>query len=69
MSRPRIFSKAEILDAARAAAETGMCARLRKTGEIEFIHSINNNEPDENDDAPDKALERWMNENQPRRRA
>lgn len=69
MSRPRIFSKAEIMDAARAAAETGMCARLRKTGEIEFLHTIQNNEQNEEDESAESALERWVNEGRTRRRA
>ncbi len=68
MSKARTFSKAEIMDAARAAAETGMCARLRKTGEIEFLHTIQNNEKQE-DDSAESALERWVNEGRARRRA
>ncbi|KEY05501.1 hypothetical protein IL59_0203370 [Brucella suis bv. 4 str. 40] len=69
MSRVRTFSKAEIMDAARAAAETGMNARLRKSGEIEFLHTIQNNEKNEEGDSPDSALERWLNEGRTRRRA
>lgn len=36
MSRARAFTRSEIMDAARAAAENGMCARLTPDGEIEF---------------------------------
>ncbi|WP_127524238.1 GIY-YIG nuclease family protein [Mesorhizobium sp. Z1-4] len=36
MSRPRTFTKAEIMDAARAAAETGLCSKLDVHGCIVF---------------------------------
>ncbi|MBK3745891.1 hypothetical protein G3A39_42845 [Paraburkholderia aspalathi] len=57
------------MDAARAAAETGLSARLHRSGEIEFLHSTNNDEKLDSADSPDNALERWMNENQSHRRA
>src|SRR6476659_5371983 len=38
MSRARTFTKAEILDAARAASETGLHLRMHPSGEIEFTH-------------------------------
>lgn len=68
MSRARTFSKAEIMDAARAA-ETGMSARLLKSGDIEFLHGITNNDTNEESDSPDNALARWMNESKSRRSA
>lgn len=36
MSRPRNFTKAEIRDAALAAAENGLRVLLRTSGDIEF---------------------------------
>ncbi|MDR6431976.1 hypothetical protein [Brucella pseudogrignonensis] len=69
MARARTFSKAEIMDAARAAADTGMNARLLKSGDIEFLHGITNNDTNEESDSPENALARWMNEGQSRRRA
>lgn len=55
MARARTFSKAEIMDAARAAAETGLSARLCPNGEIIFTQEALS-------DAPAKkpsALEAW----------
>jgi hypothetical protein len=60
MSRPRRFTKAEIMDAARAAAETGLSARLSPSGEIEFFHEGENRislQP-----TPESALEVWLRE-------
>ncbi len=57
------------MDAARAAAETGMSARLLKSGDIEFLHGITNNDTNEESDSPDNALARWMNEGKSRRSA
>lgn len=58
MSRPRTFTKAEIMDAAKAAAETGLCARLHPTGEIEFTTIAA-----KRDAIPtaESALEGWLN--------
>lgn len=67
MARVRTFSKAEIMDAARAAAETGMSARLLKSGDIEFLHGISNIDTNEESDSPENALARWMNESKSRR--
>lgn len=60
MSRPRIFSKAEIMDAARAAAETGLCARLHPSGEIEFAPAPSKRANQVR--TPEDALEGWLNE-------
>lgn len=58
MSRPRRFTRREIMDAARAAAETGLAARLYPTGEIVFTRdSKNDNLPDP---TPEDALEGWL---------
>lgn len=59
MTKPRRFSKAEIMDAARAAAETGMSARLYPSGEIVFIRDYDNRFAP--DDTPEAALEGWLN--------
>ena len=69
MTRARTFSKAEIMDAARAAAETGMSAILRPTGDIEFLHTIISLEQVKEAATADGALDRWMNEGRTRRRA
>lgn len=59
MSRARSFTKAEIMDAARAAAETGLCAKLCPTGEIIFTHGAkNDNLPLP---TPEDVLEDWLN--------
>lgn len=59
MSRARTFTKAELLDAARAAAETGLSARLHPSGEIEFTHDTRKrNMPPSR---PEDALEGWIN--------
>ena len=67
MSRPRIFRKAEILDAARAAAETGLCASLLPTGEIQFTHVSKQRYAAGSSPArkrPEELLEGWLNENE-----
>jgi hypothetical protein len=58
MSRSRTFTKAEMMDAARAAAENGLRVILHKTGEIEF-----SNRPigRETVPTPESALEGWLN--------
>ncbi len=62
MSRPRTFTRAEMMDAARAAAETGLRVLLRP-GEIEFTsQAANKNEPT----SADAALEGWLNGNKAR---
>lgn len=65
MSKARTFLKVEMEDAARCAAEHGMSAILRPTGEIEFvpaIHSRRTHAPV--DEAPlskaDQALQDWV---------
>jgi hypothetical protein len=58
MSRARNFTKAEIMDAARAAAETGMQARLCPTGEIIFTQDGKNDNLA--DPTPEDALEDWL---------
>jgi hypothetical protein len=67
MSRQRIFTKAEIMDAARAAAETGLRARLHPSGEIEFSTEAANR----NEQIPtaESALEGWLNGRKARGRA
>lgn len=58
MSRARNFTKAEIMDAARAAAESGMDAKLCPTGEIIFTRNArNDNLPDP---TPEDVLEGWL---------
>ena len=58
MSRARAFSKAEIMDAARAAAETGLSAKLFPTGEIVFTRDArNDNVPSQ---TPEDVLEGWL---------
>ncbi len=59
MSRARSFTKAEIMDAARAAAETGLCAKLCPTGEIIFTKDAGNDNlvPP----TPEDVLEGWLN--------
>lgn len=54
MARARTFSKAEIMDAARAAAETGLSARLCPNGEIIFTQEVTNEAP-----AKPSAWETW----------
>lgn len=58
MSRARNFTKAEIMDAARAAAENGLDAKLCPTGEIIFTRNArNDNLPTP---TPEDALEGWL---------
>jgi len=66
MSRARTFTRAEIMDAARAAAETGLRARLRPTGEIEFTTDAADRETIP---TPESALEGWLNGREARGRA
>lgn len=67
MSKPRSFTRREIMDAARAAAETGLCARLCPTGEIIFTQEEMRRIV--SGQTPEDLLEGWLNENKPRRRA
>lgn len=55
MGRRRTFTKGEIMDAARAAAETGLNARLLPDGVIEFLH----NTP-EREKTPEDYLEEYI---------
>lgn len=58
MTRARRFSKAEIMDAARAAAECGMAAKLCPSGEIIFTRDARTDNlaaP-----TPEDALEGWL---------
>lgn len=67
MSRARTFTRGEILDAARAAAENGLSARLLPSGEIVF-----NDNPAPREQAtqsPEAALEAWLNGSKVGRRA
>lgn len=57
MSRTRIFSKAEIMDAAKAAAETGLTVRLCPNGEMIFTHETATSSPAQKQ----SALEAWKN--------
>ena len=59
MSRARTFTKAEIMDAARAAAETGLCASLTPDGKIEFTHEERKRKVGA--PTPEEALEGWLN--------
>jgi hypothetical protein len=67
MSRARTFSKAEIRDAAKAAAESGLSVRLLPTGEMEFNQSASRREHAK--PTPEEALEAWLNDNKVGRRA
>lgn len=67
MSRARRFTKAEIRDAALAAAETGLCARLCPTGEIEFTHDAPRRASSV--PTPEDLLEGWKNGREARGRA
>jgi hypothetical protein len=66
MSRPRTFTKAEMMDAARAAAENGLRVILHKTGEIEFREKHADREALP---TPEAALEGWLNGSEARGRA
>jgi hypothetical protein len=61
MSRPRRFSKAEIMDAARAAAETGLDVRLTPQGEIVFEH---HRQRRKEDPTPEELLAGWLQSRQ-----
>ncbi|WP_099864696.1 hypothetical protein [Pararhizobium haloflavum] len=67
MARRRTFSKAEIMDVARAASESGMRAKLHPTGEIEFIE-LRSAKPAETN-SPEDILEAWKHGRQTRGRA
>jgi hypothetical protein len=69
VSRARTFTKREIMDAARAAAENGLCARLCPTGEIEFTHDIPRRKMQPATISPEAALEGWLNGSEARGRA
>lgn len=67
MSKARTFTRTEIMDAARAAAENGMSVRLLAHGEIEFTPATarsKNAAP-----TPESMLEGWLNESETRGRA
>lgn len=55
MGRRRVFTMGEIMDAARAAAETGMNARLLPDGIIEFQHHT-----PKRDKTPEDYLEEYI---------
>lgn len=59
MSRARSFTRTEIMDAARAAAENGLCVRLSPDGEIEFTHEARKRHTQK--PTPEEALEGWLN--------
>jgi hypothetical protein len=59
MSRPRVFTKAEIRDAALAAAETGLCVSLHPEGGIEFTHEPQKRKAVQK--TPEMALGEWLN--------
>lgn len=65
MSRARSFTRSEIMDAARAAAETGLCATLKPSGEIAFTHGQRNDNV--SIQTPEGILEDWLNGNKTRR--
>lgn len=67
MSRARTFTKSEIRDAARAAAETGLCATLTPSGEIVFTQGLTKDTI--HTPTPEDLLQRWLNGNQTRGRA
>jgi hypothetical protein len=62
MSRQRTFTKAEIRDAALAAAESGLCVRLHPEGGIEFTHEPTRRQSVKR--TPEMALEEWLNGDQ-----
>lgn len=58
MTKPRSFTRREIMDAARAAAEHGIDAKLCPSGEIIFTRGARNDNllaP-----TPEDALEGWL---------
>lgn len=67
MTKPRSFTRREIMDAARAAAENGLNASLCPTGEIVFTQEdLRRNVQAQ---TPEDLLEGWLNDNSARRRA
>ncbi len=52
MGRRRTFTKGEIMDAAKAAAETGLYVRLLPDGVMEFRH-----EPGKRGETPEEYLQ------------
>lgn len=67
MTKPRSFTRREIMDAARAAAENGLNARLCPTGEIVFTQEdLRRNVQAQ---TPEDLLDGWLNDNSARRRA
>lgn len=68
MSRARTYTKAEITDAAAAAAMHDVRVIMHPTGEIEFS-SRRFAANKEKDDSPEAALERWLNGREAGRRA
>lgn len=69
MTKARTFKKSEILDAARAAAETGLSACLHPSGEIEFTHGPSQGIKRQRRKAgkpasPEAMLEGWLNESE-----
>lgn len=68
MSRARTYTKAEIADAAAAAAASNVRVTLHPTGEIEFAprgFGSNVAQPD----TAESALDRWLNGGETRGRA
>lgn len=61
MNRPRRFSKAEIMNAARAAAESGLDVRLTPEGEIVFEHHRRRKKEEP---TPEELLEGWLQSRQ-----
>lgn len=58
MTKPRLFTRREIMDAAHAAAEHGIDAKLCPSGEIVFTRNArNDNLPDP---TPEDVLEEWL---------
>lgn len=67
MTKPRGLSKAEIMDAAKAAAETGLCAVIRMPTGEEIIFT--NELPKRTKPAsptPEEKLAGWLNEGKAR---
>jgi len=69
MSRARTYTKSEIADAAAAAAVHGIRVIMHPSGEIEFSPSPIAAKPEAEESSGAKALKRWLNDRETRRRA
>ncbi|VVT32905.1 hypothetical protein RHIZ404_230653 [Rhizobium sp. EC-SD404] len=65
MSKARTFTRTEIMDAARAAAETGLTVRLYPDKVMEFSQPALRKAKEE--PTPEELLERWIQEQDQKR--